>query len=346
MRSISYLLLLGILLSACQKDTKSDSADLPVKVTSPLKSAESGGSRKYTFLSRPYNETVLSFRINGPVLKFNLQPGQAFAKGRTILSIDTRDFLIRKQQTEALYAQTGQEYKRIEALYQKDNISGSNYEKAKADYLVAKSNYEAAVNALNDTHLTAPYDGYIQEIHIEPFQDVRATEPILTFIELDRLKIEAYIPEEVALHLYDKERQRQCQVRVRFDTAPERTITPSDLYVSKSTTNNNLSYLLTAIIPNQDREWLGGMSGVLSIDLPNEERSQHLWLPLTAICHRPQKGDYVWVVKGDKVNTVPVRLGAQKNNRIEITEGITENDLVVLTRQRFLSENSTVTIQK
>ena len=31
---------------------------------------------------------------------------------------------------------------------------------------------------------------------------------------------------------------------------------------------------------------------------------------------------------------------------IEIVEGITENDLVVLTRQRFLSENSTVTIQK
>ena len=123
-------------------------------------------------------------------------------------------------------------------------------------------------------------------------------------------------------------------------------IVPSDLYVSKSTTNNNLSYLLTAIVPNPDMEWLGGMSGILSIDLPKEERSQNLWLPLTAICHRPQKGDYVWVVKGDKVNSVPVKLGEQRNNQIEIVEGITENDLVVLTRQRFLSENSTVTIQK
>lgn len=175
---------------------------------------------------------------------------------------------------------------------------------------------------------------------------MKATEPILTFIELDRLKIETYIPEEVALHLYDKEKQKLCQIGIHFDTAPERTITPSDLYVSKSTTNNNLSYLLTAIIPNPDMEWLGGMSGILSIDLPKEERSQNLWLPLTAICHRPQKGDYVWVVKGDKVNSVPVKLGEQRNNQIEIVEGITGNDLVVLTRQRFLSENSTVTIQK
>ena len=99
---------------------------------------------------------------------------------------------------------------------------------------------------------------------------MKATEPILTFIELDRLKIETYIPEEVALHLYDKEKQKLCQIEIHFDTAPERTITPSDLYVSKSTTNNNLSYLLTAIVPNPDMEWLGGMSGILSIDLPKE----------------------------------------------------------------------------
>ena len=98
MRRISYILLLGILLSACQKNTKSEGTNLPVEVISPIKKTEIGRSREYTFLSRPYNETVLSFRINGPVLNFDLRPGQAFSKGSTILSIDNRDFLIRKQQ--------------------------------------------------------------------------------------------------------------------------------------------------------------------------------------------------------------------------------------------------------
>ena len=98
MRRISYILLLGILLSACQKNTKSEGTNLPVEVISPIKKTETDRSREYTFLSRPYNETVLSFRINGPVLNFDLRPGQAFSKGSTILSIDNRDFLIRKQQ--------------------------------------------------------------------------------------------------------------------------------------------------------------------------------------------------------------------------------------------------------
>ena len=101
MRRISYILLLGILLSACQKNTKSKGTNLPVEVISPIKKTETGRSREYTFLSRPYNETVLSFRINGPVLNFDLRPGQAFSKGSTILLIDNRDFLIRKQQTNS-----------------------------------------------------------------------------------------------------------------------------------------------------------------------------------------------------------------------------------------------------
>ena len=157
------------------KNTKSEGTNLPVEVISPIKRQRPTEVVNTPFLSRPYNETVLSFRINGPVLNFDLRPGQGSSKGSTILSIDNRDFLIRKQQTEALYCKPNQEYKRIEALYKKNNISGSNYEKAKADFLVAKSNYETAVNALSDTHLSAPYDGYIQNIHIEPFQDVKAT---------------------------------------------------------------------------------------------------------------------------------------------------------------------------
>ena len=61
MRRISYILLLGILLSACQKNTKSKGTNLPVEVISPIKKTETGRSREYTFLSRPYNETVLTY---------------------------------------------------------------------------------------------------------------------------------------------------------------------------------------------------------------------------------------------------------------------------------------------
>ena len=59
MRRISYILLLGILLSACQKNTKSEGTNLPVEVISPIKKTETDRSREYTFLSVSYTHLTL-----------------------------------------------------------------------------------------------------------------------------------------------------------------------------------------------------------------------------------------------------------------------------------------------
>lgn len=346
MKKIFCALSFGVLLTACGNKPQAVQDKFLVEVVSPTREVLTENYREYPFISKPYNETQLSFRVNGPVLDFDLRSGQSFSKGSLLLSIDERDFLVRKQQAEAVYLQANEEYKRIKALYEKNNISGSSYEKAKADFLVATSNFESARNALQDTRLIAPYNGYIQTVHIEPFQDVKATQAVLTFIELDRLKIETYIPEEVALFLQSKDIQRQCPVKIRFDNNPDITISPVELSVSKSTTLNNLSYLLTATLPNPNKEWLGGMSGTLSFKLPTAIQEEKLSLPLHAVCHRPSKGDYVWIVREGKAQLTPVKLGKLSGNGMEILEGINEDDLVVSTRQSFLSENKAVTIQQ
>lgn len=87
---------------------------------------------------------------------FDVQQGQFFRKGQLIAAIDERDFVIQKQRTEALYRQAEVDYARISSLYAKDNISGMNYEQAKANYERTKADYEAAVNAWEDSRLYAP----------------------------------------------------------------------------------------------------------------------------------------------------------------------------------------------
>lgn len=109
---------------------------------------------------------------------FDVQQGQFFRKGQLIAAIDERDFVIQKQRTEALYRQAEVDYARISSLYAKDNISGMNYEQAKANYERTKADYEAAVNAWEDSRLYAPFDGYVQQAHIERYQDVKPSVPV------------------------------------------------------------------------------------------------------------------------------------------------------------------------
>lgn len=161
---------------------------------------------------------------------FDVQQGQFFRKGQLIAAIDERDFVIQKQRTEALYRQAEVDYARISSLYAKDNISGMNYEQVKANYERTKADYEAAVNAWEDSRLYAPFDGYVQQAHIERYQDVKPSVPVVTFIDLSRIKVEAYVPEDMALQMRQKD---SVACVVRFNALPDREFVPSEYFLTQ-----------------------------------------------------------------------------------------------------------------
>lgn len=161
---------------------------------------------------------------------FDVQQGQFFRKGQLIAAIDERDFVIQKQRTEALYRQAEVDYARISSLYAKDNISGMNYEQAKANYERTKADYEAAVNAWEDSRLYAPFDGYVQQAHIERYRDVKPSVPVVTFIDLSRIKVEAYVPEDMALQMRQKD---SVACVVRFNALPDREFVPSEYFLTQ-----------------------------------------------------------------------------------------------------------------
>lgn len=223
------LFLAGMCLCACSRTPQEQTSFPSVKVVH-AEVMEAPSSRCYTFISQPYRLSELSFRVGGPVHAFDVQQGQFFRKGQLIAAIDERDFVIQKQRTEALYRQAEVDYARISSLYAKDNISGMNYEQEKANYERTKADYEAAVNAWEDSRLYAPFDGYVQQAHIERYQDVKPSVPVVTFIDLSRIKVEAYVPEDMALQMRQKD---SVACVVRFNALPDREFVPSEYFLTQ-----------------------------------------------------------------------------------------------------------------
>lgn len=308
--------------------------------------------RVFTFLSQPFKSTELSFRVGGPVLDFDVRSGQFFREGEVIAAIDDRDFKVRKEKAEAVFRQMEAELQRITTLYEKGNISASTYEKAKADAAIARAAYETAANELADTRLRAPFDGYIQGMSIERFQDVRASQPVVSFIDLSRIKIETYLPENMVIELQSRQGEFPgCGLKFRFDALKGKEYTTNDVQVSRSTTSNNLSFMLTAVIDNRNNELMGGMSGTMSLTLPFGEQAGadvSVFIPQLAVCHRPTTGAFVWRLTEDhRVEAVPVTMGnLKKDQKIEILSGLAAGDAVVLSGHAFLSEGQKVTLIK
>lgn len=105
-----------------------------------------------------------------------------------------------------------------------------NYEQAKANYERTKADYEAAVNAWEDSRLYAPFDGYVQQAHIERYQDVKPSVLVVTFIDLSRIKVEAYVPEDMALQMRQKD---SVACVVRFNALPDREFVPSEYFLTQ-----------------------------------------------------------------------------------------------------------------
>lgn len=334
----------ALLFAACGQKGTEKASDLVRVKTAKAELLVNNSTREFSFISKPQKETDLSFRVGGPIERFEVYAGNYYKRGEVIAQIDSRDFRIRKERSEALYNQAKAEFARIEVLYEKNNISASAYEKARADYTSAKSAFEMATNELNDTKLIAPFNGYVGEVYIEKYQDVKATQPIISFIDIDQLKIEAYVTQDIAFGS-----PRPSEVALRFDATPDKVYRARIAEVSKSTTRNNLSYLLTALLPNKEGELPSGMSGKLFFEGAFTAGESLITVPQAALCHRPTEGDYVWVIdiQTQTANKKAVTAGELlPEGKVSIMGGLKADETVAISGLRFLSNNMKVEISK
>lgn len=174
----------------------------------------------------------------------------------------------------------------------------------------------------------------------------------MTFIDIDQLKIEAYVTQDIAYRV-----QPGDDVEVTLDVQPEVNLEARIAEVSKGTTQNNLSYLVTALLPNKDRRLLAGMSGKIRFDSPatkvsteqtdNAAQPKSVYIPQRALCNRPTEGNYVWTVNPE--NGIVAKRNVTVNELlpqgyVSIASGLQTGETVITSGLRFLSDGMKVRI--
>lgn len=88
-----FLLPLLLLTASCADRQQPDS---PMCVeTARATTVEVSSSREYPFIAKPLRTSVLSFRVSGPVDRFEVYAGSRYRCGDLIAGIDPRDFRLR-----------------------------------------------------------------------------------------------------------------------------------------------------------------------------------------------------------------------------------------------------------
>ncbi|MGL4955925.1 MAG: efflux RND transporter periplasmic adaptor subunit [Bacteroidales bacterium] len=340
MKPLFSMIVLLAIITSCGNTSESERSKLVVKIAT-AKVVNNHNVKKFSFITQPHHTVNLSFKISGQVKQFNVYSGNYFKQGDLIAKLDDRDYIIQKERSEGLLYQAKAEYERIKNLYEKNNISASTFDKAYADYITAKTAYESANNGLIDTELLAPFSGYVNQVYIEQYQDVKSSQSILSMVDIKYLRIEVYVSQEIAMRA-----KELASINLHFDAVANKVYQAKVVGISQNTTDNNLSYLLTALLPNPNAGLLPGMSGEVIFD--SEQSSSMVIIPQIALAHRPIDGDYVWCVDTtlNVVSKRKVKLGRNlPDGNVEVKEFLNEGERVAISSLRFLTDGISVNIQ-
>ncbi len=177
--------------------------------------------------------------------------------------------------------------------------------------------------------LMSPIDGEVIVGTIQPGQTVTTLDDVVVIS--DRLILRAQVDET------DIGKVQNGQVaNVSLDAYPDTKIKAivDHIYYESKTVNNVTIYEVDLISENIPAFFRSGMSA--NIDFIVESKKDVLLLPLKAV-EKKEKGSFVMVQNGNgqKFLERNVVLGLSDEKNVEILEGLTESDEVVLTAAKY-----------
>ena len=332
---LGFLLLLG--LGSCKK--KQNDLQIPQLV----KTAEIlawGGTAAVTYPGKlkAMENVKLAFRVAGPLRKVYVQEGEKVEKGALLAELDSRDYRLQYEAAQAEYVQIKEETERIIELYRRGSVSMNDYDKAVAAQKRATVQYQAAQNALRDTRLEAPFDGYIQYCYFHAPEIVNQGTPVLSMLNDQQLEI------EVELSVRDFLRRSDF---VEYDAVADVAPTISfPLELSDIKAGANYNQLFTARFRFKEKP-LSGLAPGMSMTVTIRFRPDTLQLAVVPISSLFQRKDtsFVWCydAKNQTVHAVKVRVESlQKDGSAWIKSDLQPGQKIVSAGVNSLKEGQSV----
>jgi RND family efflux transporter MFP subunit len=353
MKKLTFLLTVaGILalITGCGSDEAPKKEIIrPVKAMLVGSAADLAG-RGYPAVTKASQESEISFRVGGPLIKVNVVEGAKVKKGALIAQIDPRDYKIAERSARARYEQTKGEAERYERLWKKGSVAKNDYDRKKAAYLEAKAAWEEAVNNLKDTKLRAPFTGYYGAKLVDVGQDVKPKQPITTLSNLEIIEVVTTIPEQLAVKF-----RHFDSYEVIFDTYPGVVFKATLKEMGKVPTSEGyplrlyLNHVNNPKDPNQPKI-TAGMSCRVNIKLKNMDmEDKTMVIPFTAVFEgATDKTPSVWILEGNdtlRVKKQNVKLGGfAGKDQVKILNGLSAGQKIVVAGAKRLIEGQKVKI--
>lgn len=280
----------------------------------------------------------------GTLLKIYVREGQKVGKGQVLARIDDGGMASRLEQLKTQEALAKTTFERQERLWEQ-NIG------SEIQYLQAKTNYEAAENAVKQTEsqlaksvIRAPFSGIVDDVIQDEGTVVSPGTGMAVFriVNLSDMHIEVDVPES-----YLESVTPGKEVRVYFPVlgdSVQTSVRQTGNFISPA----NRSFRIEIPVPNKKGNIKPNLTARVSInDYTNESA---ILIPQSVISENSAGEEYIYVAEeynGEdraKAKKLIVATGHTYGDQVEILEGLAAGDLVIEEGARSVREGQEVRI--
>lgn len=284
----------------------------------------------------PHNDIVVMSETQGRVVQVNKEKGDKVAKGELIVLVDQELKEANVKTIEANLEKARADLKRIEDLLKEKIGTETQAEGARLQVKNLEIQLSVAKRQLNDTRITAPIGGVINERMVNLGATVGPGSPIANIVDLSVLKLVVSVPEQDVFKLKVGD-----PVEIVVDAFADAKMKGTVMTIAAKGDQGH-SFPVEVRVQNDPAISLraGMFARANFLSIPNRES---MTIPREALVGGA-KDPQVYVLDGETARLKKIVLGGEQGNTLEVKDGLSENDQVVVNGQINLRDSAKVMV--
>jgi RND family efflux transporter MFP subunit len=286
-----FLLPVFLLVASCRNETpvKPSEKITSVRVTEPSVESVSVPVHSSGILMSE-EETKLSFKTGGIVLKINCKEGEKVKKGDILASLNLSEINAQVSQARSGYDKSMRDYNRTKNLYSDSVATLEQLQNASTALSVARSNLDIALFNQSHSKIVAPDNGIILKQFVKPNELVAPGYPVFLYgTSGTTWKVRTGLSDRniVKINIGDS-------AVVKMDAWPGIEFPASVEQVGEMANPVTGTYETELIMEDKGFRLAAGF--VVSVDIFPSEKEPYLLVPVESIVEADGQSGYVFVV--------------------------------------------------
>jgi len=351
MKNIKLLLLMaavGVAAVSCNNQPSSESTELAVPVS--VENVKKSSISQYintTGTAKSMYETTLTSEVTG---KYNLQTNPATGKpfklgdrvkeGQVLIIFDDEEYVnglaIDSKQLNLDISKD--EYEKQKSLYEKGGVTLRELRNSEVSRTNAQYDFESAELRLAKMRILSPFSGVIVELpYYTKGTRVASGQPMVSLMSYDKMYVDINLPEKSI-----SEVQLGQNVLITNYTITEDTLIGNVSELSPMISSETRTFSGKLLINNPDLKLRPGM--FIKADIITAKKDSVIVIPKNIILSG-NRGKYVFVVeRNSAAGDRNIVTGIENKDFVEIIEGLSINDRLIIKGFETLRDNSKVKI--